>query len=153
VLNKVFDVFPEILIGAAIDVIVNADDSFIADLTGVDSRWGQLVALALVNAAVWVLESATQWGYELAWRTSPSRWSKENRVPRRNVGRRDPFLDLLGLSVLRYGEIVRECRTSKQAQIDARNFVLGSAKRLCDPAGSLEFDGVTLSVLKAQRMG
>ena len=45
VLNKVFDVFPEILIGAAIDVIVNADDSFVADLTGIDSRWGQLVAL------------------------------------------------------------------------------------------------------------
>ena len=32
VLNKVFDVFPEILIGVAIDVVVNANDSFVADI-------------------------------------------------------------------------------------------------------------------------
>jgi ATP-binding cassette subfamily B protein len=80
VLNKVFDVFPEILIGAAIDVIVNADDSFIAGLIGVESRWGQLVALALVNAAVWVLESATQWGYELAWRNLAQQVEHEARM-------------------------------------------------------------------------
>jgi ATP-binding cassette subfamily B protein len=60
VLNKVFHVFPEILIGAAIDAIVNADDSFVADLTGINSRWRQLVALALVNTLVWLLESATE---------------------------------------------------------------------------------------------
>ena len=30
VLNKVFDVFPEILIGVAIDVVVNENDSFVA---------------------------------------------------------------------------------------------------------------------------
>lgn len=40
VANKIFDIFPELLIGAAIDVVVNSDDSFIADLTGVESRWG-----------------------------------------------------------------------------------------------------------------
>jgi ATP-binding cassette subfamily B protein len=80
VLNKVFDVFPEILIGAAIDVIVNADDSFVADLTGIDSRWGQLVVLALINAAVWLLESATEWGYQLAWRNLAQTVEHEARM-------------------------------------------------------------------------
>ncbi len=80
VLNKVFDVFPEILIGAAIDVIVNADDSFIADVTGIESQWGQLVALALVNAAVWLLERLTEWGYQLAWRNLAQTVEHEARM-------------------------------------------------------------------------
>jgi hypothetical protein len=49
VANKIFDIFPELLIGAAIDVVVN--------LTTVHRRpdrrrepLGQLVALAVVNA-------------------------------------------------------------------------------------------------------
>ena len=79
-LNKVFDVFPEILIGAAIDVIVNADDSFIADVTGIESQWGQLVALALINAGVWLLESLTEWGYTLAWRNLAQTVEHEARM-------------------------------------------------------------------------
>ena len=38
VVNKIFDVLPEILIGAAVDVVVSGDDSFVADVTGIDSR-------------------------------------------------------------------------------------------------------------------
>jgi ATP-binding cassette, subfamily B, bacterial len=80
VLNKVFDVFPELLIGAAIDVIVNSDDSFVAALTGVESRWGQLVVLALVNAVVWGLESLTEWGYMLTWRNLAQTVEHEARM-------------------------------------------------------------------------
>jgi ATP-binding cassette subfamily B protein len=80
VLNKVFDVFPEILIGIAIDVVVRADDSFVADLTGVESRWGQLLVLAAVNGAVWILESASQWGYQLAWRNLAQTVEHEARM-------------------------------------------------------------------------
>ena len=54
VLNKVFDVFPEILIGVAIDVVVNENDSFVHDITGVDGRFGQLVVLAIINGVVWI---------------------------------------------------------------------------------------------------
>ena len=68
IVNKIFDVFPEILIGVAIDVVVNSDDSFVADLTGVESRWGQLVVLAAINVVVWIGESATEWGYMVMWR-------------------------------------------------------------------------------------
>ena len=67
-LNKVFDVVPELLIGAAVDVVVRDQDSFVASLTGVDDQWRQLVLLAIVNAVVWMLESLTEWAAALAWR-------------------------------------------------------------------------------------
>jgi ATP-binding cassette subfamily B protein len=80
VLNKLFDVVPEILIGIAIDVVVNADDSFVADLTGVDDRWGQLLVLAFVNALAWIAESATEWGYQLLWRNLAQTVEHEARM-------------------------------------------------------------------------
>jgi len=80
VLNKIFDVMPEILIGFAVDVVVNADDSFVADLTGVDDRWGQLVILAAINAAVWIGESITEWGAAVVWRNLSQTIEHEARV-------------------------------------------------------------------------
>lgn len=67
-LNKVFDVAPELLIGAAVDVVVRDQDSFVASLTGVDDQWRQLVLLGIVNAVVWMLESFTEWAAAMAWR-------------------------------------------------------------------------------------
>ncbi|MBJ7456511.1 MAG: ABC transporter ATP-binding protein, partial [Thermoleophilia bacterium] len=80
VANKIFDVFPEILIGFAIDVVVSGDDSFVADLTGIDGRWGQLVALAAVNVAVWVGESITEWGAAVVWRNLSQTIEHEARI-------------------------------------------------------------------------
>ncbi len=68
VLNKIFDVAPELLIGAAVDVVVAKDDSFVSGLFGLESRWSQLVALAAVNVVIWVLESATEYMASLGWR-------------------------------------------------------------------------------------
>ena len=80
VLNKTFDVFPEILIGIAIDVIVQGDDSFVHDLTGIDGRWGQLLVLAGANAVVWIGESASEWGYQLLWRNLAQTIEHEARM-------------------------------------------------------------------------
>lgn len=80
VINKLCDVVPEILIGIAIDVVVNANDSFVAGLTGVESRWGQLVLLAIVNAAAWMAESASEWGYQLLWRNLAQTVEHEARM-------------------------------------------------------------------------
>ncbi|WP_217914007.1 ABC transporter ATP-binding protein [Miltoncostaea marina] len=80
VLNKTFDVFPEILIGVAIDVIVQGDDSFVADLTGIDGRWGQLLVLAAANGVVWIGESASEWGYQLLWRNLAQTIEHEARM-------------------------------------------------------------------------
>jgi ATP-binding cassette, subfamily B, bacterial len=66
-LNKAFDLAPPVLIGLAIDVVVQQEASFIARFGIVDLR-DQLIALAVVTAVVWLLESAFQYSYEVLWR-------------------------------------------------------------------------------------
>jgi ATP-binding cassette subfamily B protein len=68
VLNKACDVAPELLIGAAVDVVVNSDRSFVGRLFGVDDRVDQLTILAVVNVVVWILESITDYIAEVTWR-------------------------------------------------------------------------------------
>ena len=80
VLNKLFDVVPEILIGIAIDVVVNEQDSLVAGITGVEGRWGQLLVLAVANAAAWMAESATEWGHQLLWRNLAQAVEHEARM-------------------------------------------------------------------------
>ena len=38
VMNKIFDVAPEILIGFAINVVVNEESSYVAQVTGIEDR-------------------------------------------------------------------------------------------------------------------
>ncbi|MEO7423119.1 MAG: ABC transporter ATP-binding protein [Ornithinibacter sp.] len=59
--NKLADIVPELLIGAAVDVVVRGADSFVAGMLGVESRYTQLVWLAVINAVVWVIESASEY--------------------------------------------------------------------------------------------
>jgi len=66
--NKVADVFPELLIGAAVDVVVRGDGSLVASLLGVESRYAQLAWLAAINALVWLVESATEYVAQVLWR-------------------------------------------------------------------------------------
>ena len=67
-INKIADVVPELLIGAAVDVVVRGDGSFVADVLGVESRFAQLGWLAAINALVWVVESLSQYLAAVAWR-------------------------------------------------------------------------------------
>ncbi len=67
-LNKVFDVLPEILIGVAVDVVVNQKASFVAGL-GIPDPAHQLWLLAGLSVLVWGLESLFQYLYSLDWRT------------------------------------------------------------------------------------
>ncbi|MFS0887151.1 ABC transporter ATP-binding protein [Aeromicrobium sp. 179-A 4D2 NHS] len=66
--NKVADIVPELLIGAAVDVVVRGDDSFVGDVLGVESRFAQLGWLAAINVVVWIVESASQYLAAVAWR-------------------------------------------------------------------------------------
>lgn len=66
--RKVMDVMPELLIGAAIDVVVRGADSFVADILGITDRRDQILALAVINAVVWVLESTFDYLAALTWR-------------------------------------------------------------------------------------
>lgn len=67
VLNKIFDVLPEVLIGVAVDVVVNQKASFLARAGVLDPK-DQLVLLALITVGIWVGESLFEYFYQLKWR-------------------------------------------------------------------------------------
>ncbi len=67
VLNKFFDVLPELLIGVAVDVVVNRRASFVARL-GIPDPLHQLAALVALTVAVWVFESLFEYLYAVRWR-------------------------------------------------------------------------------------
>ncbi|WP_018229157.1 ABC transporter ATP-binding protein [Methyloversatilis universalis] len=67
VLNKFFDVLPEVLIGVAVDVVVNQKASFLARF-GIIEPKDQLMLLALITVFVWVGESLFQYLYDVRWR-------------------------------------------------------------------------------------
>ncbi|KRA29464.1 MULTISPECIES: ABC transporter ATP-binding protein [unclassified Nocardioides] len=79
-INKVADVMPELLIGAAVDVVVRGSDSFVGDLLGVDSRYAQLAWIAAFNVVVWVIESASEYVASLLWRGLAQTVEHELRV-------------------------------------------------------------------------
>jgi len=67
VLNKVFDVMPEILIGMAIDVVVRQEKSFLADF-GIEDPFHQMLFLGAITIAVWALESLFEFFLLILWR-------------------------------------------------------------------------------------
>ncbi len=67
VANKLFDLAPEALIGAAVDVVVRGQDSLVARLGFPDVR-DQLVVLSVITFVVWLLESLFQYLYDVLWR-------------------------------------------------------------------------------------
>jgi len=67
ILNKVFDVAPEILIGVAVDVVVKREASWLAGWGIVDpSR--QLLFLCVLTLLIWMLESLFEYLFSLEWR-------------------------------------------------------------------------------------
>lgn len=79
ILNKIFDLAPPALIGAAVDVVVNREESFIA-VIGVTDTANQLWLLAGLTVITWVLESAFQYLYQLYWRNLAQTIQHELRV-------------------------------------------------------------------------
>ena len=67
VLNKIFDIAPPALIGAAVDIVVKQDDSFIARL-GVSDPADQLIVLAGLTLIIWILESVFEYVHRVLWR-------------------------------------------------------------------------------------
>ena len=67
VVNKFFDILPEVLIGVAVDTVIQRQDSFLARL-GVPSVEMQIFALGGLTALIWIFESASEYGYAVKWR-------------------------------------------------------------------------------------
>jgi ATP-binding cassette subfamily B protein len=78
VLNRFFDVMPEILIGIAIDVVVNRQSSFIAKM-GLVSAESQIVALAILTFIIWAGESMFEYLHLILWRNLAQRLQAELR--------------------------------------------------------------------------
>jgi ATP-binding cassette subfamily B protein len=67
VINKVFDIAPEILIGVAVDVVVKREESFLGKMGMGDLR-EQLMILGGLTVLVWSGESLFQYLYGIEWR-------------------------------------------------------------------------------------
>ena len=67
-MNKLFDIFPEILIGGAVDVVVNQKSSWIAKLMGLEDMSMQLLVLGVITFLAWGFESVFQYLYSVQWR-------------------------------------------------------------------------------------
>jgi ATP-binding cassette subfamily B protein len=80
ILNKICDVAPELLIGAAVDVVVNEGQSFVGRLFGIEDRFEQLTVLAVVTVIVWVLESITDYLAHITWRNLAQAIEHDSRM-------------------------------------------------------------------------
>ncbi len=67
ILNKIFDLAPPVLIGAAVDAVAQKQNSFLARF-GISDVYGQLVLLVILSAVIWGLESLFEYLYDLLWR-------------------------------------------------------------------------------------
>jgi ATP-binding cassette subfamily B protein len=80
--NKVFDLAPPVLIGAAIDVVVAQEDSFVASF-GVPSVMAQLWILAGLTVFVWGMESVFEYAFAILWRNLAQSVEHELRMDAR----------------------------------------------------------------------
>lgn len=67
ILNKLFDLAPPILIGIAVDIVVQREESVIAWL-GFPELEMQLTILAVATGLIWALESIFEYLYRVRWR-------------------------------------------------------------------------------------
>ena len=67
ILNKIWDLAPPLLIGIAVDVVVQKEDSLLADW-GIIDPWNQLIVLAVATFVIWGLESLFEYFYAILWR-------------------------------------------------------------------------------------
>ena len=67
VLNKLFDLAPEILIGIAVDLVVTRENSFVAAL-GFETVTSQMLFLGIATFLIWGFESLFQYLYTVAWK-------------------------------------------------------------------------------------
>lgn len=78
VINKLFDIAPEILIGIAIDVVVNQQESFVAKL-GFASANEQIIVLGVLTFLIWAGESVFEYLHLILWRNLGQRLQSDLR--------------------------------------------------------------------------
>ncbi|WP_104205095.1 ABC transporter ATP-binding protein [Billgrantia saliphila] len=79
IINKLFDIAPEILIGVAIDVVVNQERSFVAR-AGFETAQEQIFVLAVLTFFIWAGESLFEYLYQILWRNLAQRLQADMRL-------------------------------------------------------------------------
>ena len=79
ILNKLFDLAPPVLIGLAVDVVVQQRTSWLAGF-GVTTVPGQLGVLAVLSFLIWSAESLFEYLYALLWRRLAQTVQHELRI-------------------------------------------------------------------------
>ena len=79
ILNTVFDLAPPYLIGIAIDVVVQQENSLISRF-GFTSITTQLAIVSLITFLIWSLESLTEYAYSRLWQNLAQTLQHELRV-------------------------------------------------------------------------
>ncbi len=79
VLDRTVDLAPPVLIGIAVDIVVQRQDSFLAGM-GVESVTAQLWLLAGLTLAVWMLESTFEYIQSVLWRNLAQSLQHEVRL-------------------------------------------------------------------------
>ena len=67
ILNKIWDLAPPLLIGVAVDVVVQKEESLLAQW-GIIDPWNQLIVLAVATFIIWGLGSLFEYFYAVLWR-------------------------------------------------------------------------------------
>jgi len=67
ILNKIWDLAPPLLIGMAVDVVVQREKSLLGQW-GVIDPWNQLIVVAVATLIIWGLESMFEYFYAVLWR-------------------------------------------------------------------------------------
>ena len=79
ILNTTFDLAPPVLIGAAVDVVVQRENSFLAGFGIPDTRT-QLIVLAGLTFLIWLLESLFEYLHSIYWRNLAQSIEHELRI-------------------------------------------------------------------------
>ncbi|MDQ7028184.1 MAG: ABC transporter ATP-binding protein, partial [Anaerolineae bacterium] len=79
ILNKIFDIAPPMLIGVAVEIVVNREDSYFGKL-GIESVENQLVALGVLTLIIWIMESLFEYAQRIWWRNLAQMLQHEMRV-------------------------------------------------------------------------
>lgn len=79
ILNKLFDLAPPVLIGAAVDVVVQREDSLLAGW-GIVDPGRQLTVLAAATVVIWGLESVFEYLFSTLWRNLAQTLEHELRL-------------------------------------------------------------------------
>jgi len=77
--NKTLDLAPPVLIGAAIDIVVDGESGLVA-WSGVDSVRALLLVLAAVSLVIWTLESLFEYLHAVEWRNLAQTIEHEIRI-------------------------------------------------------------------------